>query len=281
MPIQNLTSQTLAITKQAGLYLLQEFKTFNQKAIETKSHNQLVSYVDITAEKMLVEGLEKLLPEAGFITEENTINKFSDKLNWIIDPLDGTTNFMHGIPVFAVSIALQKGEETLLGVVYDVCNDAMFYADETGAFCNGKPIRVSVNKDLNKSLLATGFPYYDFDGMENYMNVLKELMQHTHGLRRLGSAAIDLAYVACGKFEGFFEYGLSPWDVAGGAYIIRQAGGNVTDFKGGNDYIFGKTIVAANHHLYETFFNIIYQNFNSSLRSSERLRHKQRINKLK
>lgn len=262
MPNQLLTKQTIEITKQAGLYLLQEFKTFNQKAIEVKSPNQLVSYVDITAEKMLVEGLGKLVPEAGFITEENTITKVSDKLNWIIDPLDGTTNFMHGIPVFAVSIALQKGDETLLGVVYDVCNDSMYYADETGAFCNGVPIKVSQNENLNKSLLATGFPYYDFDGMENYMNVLKELMQHTHGLRRLGSAAIDLAYVACGKFEGFFEYGLNPWDVAGGTYIIKQAGGKVTDFKGGNDFIFGKTIVAANPKIYEPFYNIIHKNFN-------------------
>jgi myo-inositol-1(or 4)-monophosphatase len=212
---------------------------------------------------MIVEGLSQLVPEAGFITEENTIVKISDTLNWIIDPLDGTTNFMHGIPVFAVSIALQKGNETLLGVVYDVCNDNMFYADETGAYCNGISISVSDNMVLNKSLLATGFPYYDFDGMENYMNVLKELMQHSHGLRRLGSAAIDLAYVACGKFEGFFEYGLQPWDVAGGAYIVKQAGGKVTDFSGGNDYIFGKTMVAANSHIYEPFYAIINKNFNS------------------
>lgn len=263
MPIQKLTTETLEIAKQAGLYLLQEFKTFSQKDINEKSPNQLVSYVDITAEKMIVEGLAKLVPEAGFITEENTIVKISDTLNWIIDPLDGTTNFMHGIPVFAVSIALQKGNETLLGVVYDVCNDNMFYADETGAYCNGASISVSDNMLLNKSLLATGFPYYDFDGMENYMNVLKDLMQHSHGLRRLGSAAIDLAYVACGKFEGFFEYGLQPWDVAGGAYIVKQAGGKVTDFNGGNDYIFSKTMVAANSYIYEPFYAIINKNFNS------------------
>ena len=261
MPNQILLTKTIEITKQAGAYLLQEFKTFNQKAIETKSHNQLVSYVDITAEKMLVEQLGKLIPEAGFITEEKTIDKVSDELNWIIDPLDGTTNFMHGIPVFAVSIALQKGSETILGLVYDVCNDAIYYANETGAYCNGKPIKVSENSHLNKSLLATGFPYYDFDGMENYMNVLKELMRHTHGLRRLGSAAIDLAYVACGKFEAFFEYGLSAWDVAGGAYIIKQAGGKVSDFKGEGNYIFGKTIVAANPIIYETFYPIIHRNF--------------------
>ena len=209
MPLPKITSQTLEITKAVGAYLLGEFRSFDQKSIEVKSLNQLVSYVDIKAENMLVEGLGKLIPEAGFITEENTISKLSDEYNWVIDPLDGTTNFMHGIPVFAVSIALMKGQETLLGVVYDVCHDALYYADETGAYCNGDHISVSENSNIHKCLLATGFPYYDFAGMENYMNVLKNLMQLTHGLRRMGSAAIDLAYVACGKFEGYFEYGLS------------------------------------------------------------------------
>jgi myo-inositol-1(or 4)-monophosphatase len=256
-----MTDQTIAIVKKTGLYLLTEFNSFNKNAIEVKSTNQLVSYVDITAEKMLVEALGALIPESGFITEENTINKTSEIYNWIIDPLDGTTNFMHGIPVFAVSVALQKNNETILGVVYDVCNDAMFYADDSGAFCNGNKINVSENKHLNTSLLATGFPYYDFEGMENYMNVLKEFMQHTHGLRRLGSAAIDLAYVACGKYEGFFEYGLHPWDVAGGAFIVKQAGGIVTDFNGTNGYIFDKTIVATNAYIHQPFFNIIQRNF--------------------
>ena len=128
MPLPKITSQTLEITKAVGAYLLGEFRSFDQKSIEVKSLNQLVSYVDIKAENMLVEGLGKLIPEAGFITEENTISKLSDEYNWVIDPLDGTTNFMHGIPVFAVSIALMKGQETLLGVVYDVCHDALYYA---------------------------------------------------------------------------------------------------------------------------------------------------------
>jgi len=261
MPFATILKPTLEITKQAGDYLFKEFKEFKQHNIEVKSLNQLVSYVDITCEKMLVESLSKLVPEAGFITEENTISKYSDKLNWIIDPLDGTTNFMHGIPVFAVSIALVEGNKTHLGVVYDVCNKAMYWADSSGAYCNEEQINVSPNTELGKSLLATGFPYYDFDGMEAYMEVLKELMQHTHGLRRMGSAAIDLAYVACGKFEAYFEYGLSPWDVAGGAFIVKQAGGMVSDFKGGENYLFGKEIVAANHFIFERFYNIVNQKF--------------------
>jgi len=261
MPSNIILEQTLEVTKKAGIYLADEFKTFDQKSIQEKSPNQLVSYVDITCEKMLVEGLSKIVPEAGFITEEDTIVKLSDDLNWIIDPLDGTTNFMHGIPVFAVSIALQKGKETLIGVVYDVCNDKMFYAGTNGAWCNGEAIKVSDNAILSKSLIATGFPYYDFEGMESYMEVLKNLMRETHGLRRLGSAAIDLAYVACGKFEGFFEYGLSPWDVAGGAHIIKQAGGIVTDFSKGDKYIFGREIIAGNQDIHPLMYELIHESF--------------------
>lgn len=269
MPHKHLTESVIEITRHAGAYLLSEFKTFSQSAIEIKSMNQLVSYVDITCEQMLVSGLEKLVPEAGFITEEDTISKVSDDLNWIIDPLDGTTNFMHGIPVFAISIALKKGNEIILGVVFDVCQNDMYYADPSGAYCNGAPIRVSDNIELNKCLLATGFPYYDFDGMESYMSVLKKLMQHTHGLRRMGSAAIDLAYVAAGKFEAYFEYGLSPWDVAGGAFIVEKAGGKVSDFRGGDNYLFGKEIIATNQHIYSIFYEIIEETFYSQHQNNQ------------
>lgn len=262
MPIQQITKSAIEITREVGNYLKNEFKNFNQNAIVVKSPNQLVSYVDISAEKMLVERLCKILPEAGFITEENTISKLSDKLNWIIDPLDGTTNFMHGIPAFAVSVALYDNNKPILGIIYDVCNANLFYADENGAFCNGEKIIVSANENLSKSLLATGFPYYDFEGMENYLNTLKTLMKATRGLRRIGSAAIDLAYVACGKFEGFFEYGLNSWDVAAGAFIVKKAGGKVSDFEGGDNWLFGKTIIATNNIIYNNYFDIINSNFN-------------------
>ncbi|MCB9251777.1 MAG: inositol monophosphatase [Flavobacteriales bacterium] len=261
MQLRQVLETVIEISKKAGEYLYGEFKTFNQKDIEVKSLNQLVSYVDITCERLLVEELSKLIPESGFITEEATIKKEADEYNWIIDPLDGTTNFMHGIPVFAISIALTRNGQTVLGVIYDVCHDQMFYADETGAYCNGTKIRVSDNIELNKCLLATGFPYYDFDAMESYMQVLRQLMKHTHGLRRMGSAAIDLAYIAAGKFEAYFEYGLSPWDVAAGAFIVEKAGGRVSDFKGGDQYIYGKEIIATNAHIYDTLYNIVAENF--------------------
>ncbi|NUM31341.1 MAG: inositol monophosphatase [Bacteroidetes bacterium] len=261
MSSTGIINEAINITLQTGKYLLAESKNFNQNAIEVKSLNQLVSYVDITAEKMLVEGLNKILPEAGFITEEKTINKLSENLNWIIDPLDGTTNFMHGVPVFAVSVALYNKNEPLLGIVFDVCNNQLFWADNSGAFCNDEKITVSANYNLSKSLLATGFPYYDFDGMKSYLDTLKTLMKHTRGLRRLGSAAIDLAYVACGKFEGFFEYGLQPWDVAAGAFIIEKAGGRVCDFNGKQNWLFGKEIIASNSKIFNTYFEIINSNF--------------------
>ena len=216
-------------------------------SIEYKGINDLVSFVDKTAERKLVDGLAMLIPEAGFIAEEGTVNKKGQTYNWIIDPLDGTTNFIHSLPVFSISVALMRNEEVVLGVVYEVNKEECFYAVKgSKAFCNGQPIQVSPSLKLSESLLATGFPYYDFDKMDAYLSILKDFMQHSHGLRRLGSAAVDLAYVACGRFEAFFEYNLKPWDVAAGTLIVQEAGGIVTDFKNSDDFIFGGEILAAN-----------------------------------
>jgi myo-inositol-1(or 4)-monophosphatase len=188
-----------------------------------------------------------MLPGSGFIAEEGTSTKKSDTYNWIIDPLDGTTNFSHGVPVFAVSIALMKRNELVLGVVYEINRDECFHAVKgQGAFLNHVSIKVSPVQTIDKALLATGFPYYNFDQMKQYLAILDEFMKGTHGLRRMGSAAVDLAYTACGRFEGFFEYNLQPWDVAAGALIVKEAGGLVTDFSGGNDFLFGRQIVAGN-----------------------------------
>lgn len=235
-----------SITKQATTFIAQERETFSSKSIETKGLNDLVSYVDKEAEKIIVDGCRKLLPEAGFITEEGTDSTQKDTYNWIIDPLDGTTNFIHGLPVFATSIALTRKGKTILGVVHEVNRDECFYAIENEpAYCNDLVIKVSDVQNVSDGLIATGFPYYDFEEMEKYLKILNTFMQTTHGLRRMGSAAIDLAYVACGRFEGFFEYNLNSWDVAGGAFIVERAGGKVSDFSGGDNYLFGREIVAA------------------------------------
>ncbi len=244
--LSTLQDEVIALSKKVGDFILEESKNFDKEAIELKGLNDLVSYVDKTAEAQLVAGLGEILPEAGFIAEEGTSTKVGDLYQWIVDPVDGTTNFTHGLPIFAVSIALMRGKEIVLGVIYEVNRKECFYAVKgSKAYCNGKEIRVSSVERLEESLLATGFPYYNFEKMDRYLRILNGFMQGTHGLRRMGSAAVDLAYVACGRFEGFFEYNLKPWDVAAGVLIVQCAGGKVTDFKGGNEAVFGKEIVAA------------------------------------
>ncbi|MDN5204470.1 inositol monophosphatase family protein [Fulvivirgaceae bacterium BMA10] len=244
---EEILPKALDLTKSVGKFIRKESLSFDRSHIELKGLNDLVSYVDKKAEEQLVNGLKEVLPEAGFITEEGTSNEQSELYNWIIDPLDGTTNFIHGLPVFSISIALMAKREIVLGIVYEINRDECFYASKgSGAFCNDQKIQVSEVSSLSESLLATGFPYYNFEQMNSYLTILDKFMQKTHGLRRLGSAAVDLAYVACGRFEGFFEYNLNAWDVAAGTLIVSEAGGLVTDFDGGNNYLFGREIIAGN-----------------------------------
>ncbi|OOQ61653.1 inositol monophosphatase family protein [Mucilaginibacter pedocola] len=247
MTLNPIISQVTEVAREAGQFIRTERATFDADRIEYKGLNDLVSYVDKTAEQKIVAGLEKILPEAGFITEEKTTTKFGDTYNWIIDPLDGTTNFIHGLPVFSVSIGLQKNDELVLGVVYEVCQDECFYAHvDSPAYLNGKEIKVSNKPTVADSLIATGFPYYDFSKQAQYIQLFTELMRNCHGLRRLGSAAVDLAYTACGRFESFFEYNLNPWDVAGGIVIVKQAGGQVVNFKGGAEVLNTRELLATN-----------------------------------
>ena len=249
---QQLTLSTCEIARSAGRFIIEERKSFNDSMVESKGMHDLVSYVDKASEKQIIKQLQKLLPDSGFIAEEGTNDKRGDRFNWVIDPLDGTTNFIHGVPVYAVSIALLDGNELVSGVVYEVCRDECFYAWKNGgAFLNNKPIHVSKRGDIHEALLATGFPYSDFSRMDEYMELLKWTMKNARGVRRLGSAATDLAYVACGRFDAFWEYNLKPWDVAAGTVIVKEAGGTVTDYKGGTNYLFGKEILSSNGLLNE------------------------------
>jgi myo-inositol-1(or 4)-monophosphatase len=175
---------------------------------------------------------------------------------WIIDPLDGTTNYIHGIPVYCISVALQKDNEILLGVIYEVGQREMYSTWQgSPSRLNGTLINVSGTTNLNDSLFATGFPYYDYSRLDEYLSFFRFLMQHTRGIRRLGSAAADLAYVACGRIDGFYEYGLNPWDVAAGSLLVRNAGGSVCDFTGGEHFLFGKEIIATNGLVHQSFLN--------------------------
>ena len=247
MALEQIANQVIELAKQAGDFIRQERKSFSSAKIEYKGLNDMVSYVDKTAEEMIVAGLEKILPEAGFITEEKTTTKTGERYNWVIDPLDGTTNFIHGLPVFSVSIALKEYDELVAGVVYEINQDECFYAwKDAPAYLNGKVIKVSNCPTISNSLIATGFPYYDFTKQPQYIELFTHLMKNCHGLRRLGSAAVDLAYTACGRFDAYYEYNLNAWDAAAGVIIVRQAGGNVVNFKGGNEVLDARELLATN-----------------------------------
>jgi myo-inositol-1(or 4)-monophosphatase len=242
--LDTLLNQTIKITEKAALLIDDLRKNFDFSKIEYKGKNDLVSFVDKQAELFLVESLGKIFPEAGFIAEEGT--GVPKKINWVIDPLDGTTNFMHGLPPYSISIGLMDGEELILGVILEITSRTCYYAHKEGkAYCDGEVIRVSNVRNFSDGLYITGYPYRDFSKLKNFNQLMYHFLANSHGLRRFGSAAVDLAYVACGKSEGFFEFFLNPWDVAAGALIVQRAGGIVTDFKGGNNFIYGKELIAA------------------------------------
>ncbi len=256
--LERILHEVIKIAKRAGAYIRHESLQFDNKNIEEKGINNLVSYVDKEAEKMIVQTLKFTMKEAGFITEEGTEKTTDAEYNWVIDPLDGTTNFMHGLPPYSVSIALLHKDEPVVGVVYEINCDLCFYTRKgEKAYCNNEEIRVSSVSKFKNGLYITGFPYDLFDEVSRFSKLFEHFMQKTHGIRRLGSAAVDLAYVAAGKSEGFFQKGLNIWDVAAGALIVKQAGGIVTDFKGGDHYLSGGEIIAGNPHVHPEMKNVI------------------------
>jgi myo-inositol-1(or 4)-monophosphatase len=246
--LARIEQSVIDVVHEVGGFIRAESRAFDRGRIEQKGRfNNLVSYVDKESERRIVEALEKILPGSGFLGEEGTNTTGQNGYQWIIDPLDGTTNFTHALPPFAISIGLAHEEKMVLGIVYEVNADECFHS-YAGApvFCNNREVKVSLTSALDQSLLATGFPYLHAGKMEIHLDIIKELLYKTHGVRRLGSAATDLAYVACGRFDGFFEYKLSPWDVAAGGFLVQQAGGVVTDFSGGQNWLHGGELCAGN-----------------------------------
>ncbi len=258
----DIQEQTILAVEKAASFIQNEIGKIHQHHIETKALNSLVTYVDKEAEKILVTELQKIISNASFLTEENTVAQTQGEWQWIVDPLDGTTNFIHQVPVFGISVGLKYKDEIVVGVVYELNRNELFYASKNnGAFLNGDKITVSATAKLSDCLVATGFPYYDFDLLDNYLTFFKYLMTHTRGIRRLGSAAIDLCFTACGRFDAFFEYSLSPWDVAAGALILKEAGGHLYDFKGGNNWLYGRQILGSNPYISEEILKIIKEKF--------------------
>ncbi|WP_430417889.1 inositol monophosphatase family protein [Methylibium petroleiphilum] len=246
--------------RTAGALINRASLDIERVTVTAKSHNDFVTEVDQAAEAAIIETLLGAYPGHGILAEETGRThgaKDSDYL-WIIDPLDGTTNFIHGFPVYAVSIALAFRGQIQQAVVYDPSRNDLFYASKgRGAFLNDKRLRVSKRSRLLESLIGTGFPFRKGDNFKRYLKMFEEVMQHCAGLRRPGAAALDLCYVAAGWYDGFFETGLNPWDIAAGSLIITEAGGLIGNFTGESDFLYQREIVAGNPKIYAQLVSIL------------------------
>jgi myo-inositol-1(or 4)-monophosphatase len=234
--------------------------------IETKGRNDFVSEVDRSAENEIIDVIRKAYPNHGILAEESGA-KSGDNYQWVIDPLDGTTNFLHGYPQYAVSIALLDRGKLAQAVILDPLKNELFTASRgSGAQLNDRRIRVSTVKKMDDALLGTGFPFREFDNLETWISCFRELLPMCSGVRRAGSAALDLAHVACGRLDGFWEIGLNRWDVAAGCLLIEEAGGLVSDFDNGQNFLESGNIIAGNPKIHPQMFNVISGQLPGSLK---------------
>jgi len=243
--------------RSAGDIIARAMDRLDTLTVTTKSRNSFVSEVDKMAEAEIIAILRKAYPDHAILAEESG-EQAGDDYQWIIDPLDGTTNFLFGFPQFAVSIALRHKGRLEQAVIYDPVRDELFTASRgSGAQLNGRRIRVSNRHKLEDSLIGTGFPYADMRYLDPYMDMLKTVIPRTAGVRRAGAASLDLAYVAAGRLDGFWEFGLSPWDIAAGVLLIEEAGGLVSDFSGGQSFMDTGHIVAGNPRLFKVLLQTL------------------------
>lgn len=250
----------LLITREAGVIVREGFGKNFQIEFKTGDNN-LVTEIDKKSEQTIIEFIQKKYPAHGILAEERGELKKDSEYLWVIDPLDGTTNFAHGLPIFSVSIGLQKNNKIIAGAVYDVMQDIMYSSESgSGAFANEKKIYVSKRESISQSMLVTGFPYNVKDNPENAFERFEILTRNTRAVRRLGSAAIDFCYVAAGVFEGFWEVHLHPWDICAGKLIVEEAGGLVTDFDGNKIDIFSKRILASNSFVHNKMIELLKVN---------------------
>lgn len=237
----------------AGKFIKSNYSKIDQDDVLTKNRADYVTFVDKEAEKIIIDTIKDKFPKHSVLAEESSESQGEEKsYRWIIDPLDGTTNFIHGFPMFCVSIALEYNNDIVVGVVYEPMRDELFYAIKgQGAFLNGNKIAVRKNFETNTALVATGFPFRFVEHIDNYMKLFKLVFGNVSGIRRAGSAALDLAYTACGRCDGFFEMCLKPWDIAAGTLLIMEAGGHVSGFSGNDNYLFKGNIVAGEKKVYD------------------------------
>lgn len=256
----------LEVAKEAALLggevLRDHFGRLDRRSVDEKAKNDFVTAVDLASEERIKEHIKRHFPDHSFLAEESGEETHASPYRWVIDPLDGTTNYIQGFPVFCVSIALLEEGEVVLGVIYDPnLNDLYWAVKGGGAYKDGEPIHVTDRESLEGAFLATGFPFRAKDVLDPYLETFKEVFLKAKGVRRAGSAALDLAYVARGVFDGFFEFGLSSWDLAAGSILIREAGGVITDFGGGNRFLESGNAVAGTPGVHSHLLSIVRKHF--------------------
>lgn len=262
-------SNAVKAARRAGSIITRASEDIGSLKIQTKTYNDFVTEVDRAAEQAIIDTLKDLYPHHGFLGEESGESNIDADFIWIIDPLDGTTNFLHGFPQYCISIALQERGVLTHAVVYDPNRNDLFTATKgRGAFLNDKRIRVTQRTKLQECMIGTGFPFRDFTHLETYMDMLKDMIKKTTGIRRPGSAALDLAYVAAGWFDGFWEIGLSTWDIAAGGLIVQEAGGMVGDFEGNEAWIKTGNIVAGNPKIFGQILQTLSPHVTDDLKTS-------------
>ena len=248
--------------REAGKTVIKHFGKISGSAVRKKARTDFVSFVDEQSEDTIINIIRLKFPDHAILAEESGVLDSDSPYRWIIDPLDGTTNFLKSIPVFAISIALEYNGSLIAGVIFDPIREEIFWAERgRGAFLNEKQIYVSDTPKLSESFLATGFPFKNKRFLKSYLNVFEKVFTESIGVRRLGSAAIDLAYVASGRFDGFWEIGLKPWDIAAGALIIEEAGGKVTDFWGRPSYLENAYLIASNGKIHKEIETCVQEFF--------------------
>ena len=248
--------------RQSARIILMHYDRLDRIEVIQKGRNDFVSQADTEAEEIALEILLKAYPEHGVVAEESG-RREGGEYTWVIDPLDGTTNFIHGFPQFAVSIAVLKGSTIEHGVIYDPLRNELFTSSRgQGAQLNDRRIRVSNCGLLELALLGTGFPFRELDRLDQWVKAFRTLTRRSAGIRRTGSAALDLAYVAAGRMDGFWEFGLQPWDMAAGALLIREAGGLISDPAGSQDFLDSGNVVTANPRIFNDLLRIIAKHHN-------------------
>lgn len=258
--LELLTQSVCCVAREAGRFLKEERLRFHADAVERKHAHDYVSYVDKESERQIVAALAALLPEAGFITEEGSAEYRDEPYCWVVDPLDGTTNYIHDNVPYCVSIALRSRDALLLGVVYEPSRDECFYAWQGGgAFCNGRPIHVSDTPQAEDAFLVVELPYDAAAYADTGLHLIRELYGKVGGIRMNGSAALAICYVAAGRFDGWLEAYIGRWDYSAAALLVQEAGGTVTDFRGNPSFLDGHHIVATNGKLHQWLLDLVGQ----------------------